>query len=113
MGHKEEAIASYERAIAIQPQDISALYDQGLTLYELCRYSEAIASYTKALRLQPNTAIFWYNIACCYALQSQVEQAIENLQQAINLSPEKYRALASNSSIFAKIRQHKRFGSAK
>jgi len=35
-----------------------ALYNQGMMLYELCRYQEAIASYTKALELQPSTPIF-------------------------------------------------------
>ncbi len=80
-----------------------------MTLYELCRYQEEIASYTKALELQPSTPIFWYNIACCYALQRQVEEAITTLQQAIQLNPEKYRALAVNSPDFDLLRQDERF----
>lgn len=108
-GRQEEAIASYNKAIAIQPRDSSVWYDQGVVLYDLRRYQEALASYTKALELQPHTPIFWYNVACCYALQSQVEQAIDHLQQAIQLSPNKYIALAKDSSDFDKIRQDKRF----
>jgi predicted HTH domain antitoxin len=56
----------------------------------------------------PNADSF-YNQACCYALQGDVEQAIENLQQAINLSPEKYREMAKTDSDFDSIRDSERF----
>ena len=109
MGRNEEAIESYNKAIAIQPKDNGAWYDQGLALYNLRRYSEAIVSYDKALELQPCDAVAWYNKACCYALQCQVDLAIDNLEQAIKLSPNEYRELARKNSDFDKIRQDGRF----
>jgi len=56
----------------------------------------------------PNADSF-YNQACSYALQGKVEQAIENLQQAIKLSPEKYREMAKTDSDFDIIRDSERF----
>jgi superkiller protein 3 len=42
-------------------------------------------------------------------LQGNVEQAIENLQQAINLNPDENREMAKTDSDFDKIREDERF----
>ncbi len=40
--------------------------------------------------MKPDNAEAFYSKACSYALKGNVEQAIKNLQQAINLSPNIY-----------------------
>jgi superkiller protein 3 len=47
----------------------------------------------------------WYNKACRYALQGNVDLAIANLQQAINLNPDKYREMAKTDSDFDSLRE--------
>jgi hypothetical protein len=42
-------------------------------------------------------------------LQGNIEQTIENLQQAINLKPDEYREMANTDSDFDKIREDERF----
>jgi superkiller protein 3 len=42
-------------------------------------------------------------------LQGNLEQAIENLQQAINLSPDEYREMGKTDSDFDSIREDERF----
>ena len=73
------------------------------------RWEEAIASYDKALEIQPNDANTFYSKACCYALEGNVDLAIENLQQAINLNPNEYREAAKTDSVFDGIRGDNRF----
>jgi tetratricopeptide (TPR) repeat protein len=70
---------------------------------------EAIASYDKALEIRPDDHFSWYIKACCYALQGNVELTIENLQQAINLSPDQYRESAKTDLEFDSLREDKRF----
>ncbi len=50
----EEALAAFDRAVAIQPTIASTWYNRGNALYNMNRYGEAITSYTKALELQPD-----------------------------------------------------------
>ena len=69
----------------------------------------AIAAYDKALEIKPDDDATYYNKACCYALQSQIDQAIQNLQQAINLNPDEWREMAKTDSDFDSIRSHTRF----
>ncbi|AFY33448.1 tetratricopeptide repeat protein [Calothrix sp. PCC 7507] len=61
----------------------------GIALWNLGRNEEASAAYDKALEFQPDDDSAIHNKACCYSLQGNIEQAIENLQIAINLNPEK------------------------
>jgi len=72
-------------------------------LGDLRRYEDAIASYHKALAIKPDYYQAFYNKACAYSLQNQIELALENLQKAIQLAPEKYREMAKNDSDFDNI----------
>src|SRR5271169_3493901 len=49
-----EALASYDKALAINPRNPGALYNRGNALQDLNRAGEAIASYDGALAIKPN-----------------------------------------------------------
>ena len=56
----EEALASYDRALAVRPDYAEALYNRGLSLHELKRFEEALASCDHALAVRPNyTEAHW------------------------------------------------------
>jgi tetratricopeptide (TPR) repeat protein len=50
-GANDEALASFERALAIQPGDVDTLCNRGKTLKDLKRFEEALASYDQALAI--------------------------------------------------------------
>ncbi|MEH2115149.1 tetratricopeptide repeat-containing S1 family peptidase, partial [Nostoc sp.] len=50
----EQAIVSYDKAIAIKPDYHEAWNNRGISLASLQRYSEAIASYDKAIAIKPD-----------------------------------------------------------
>jgi tetratricopeptide (TPR) repeat protein len=104
----EEAIASYDKALEIKPDDHIAWNNRGLLLSELGRYEEAIASYDKALEIKPDDAWSLFNKACCYALQNQIDPALDCLQQAIALNPT-YQDMAKTDTDFDLIRESDRF----
>ena len=49
-----EAIAQFNRVLAVEPTNIDAIYYKGLSLYNLERYIEAIAYYDRILEIDPN-----------------------------------------------------------
>ena len=49
-----EALASYDKVLAIRPGDFDALYNRGITLQDLNRFQEAQSSYERALEVKPN-----------------------------------------------------------
>jgi Flp pilus assembly protein TadD len=56
LGRSEEAIASYNRALEIDPKKASAHCNIGVALGNLGRCEEAIASYNRALEIDPKKA---------------------------------------------------------
>jgi Flp pilus assembly protein TadD len=54
LGRPEEAIASFRRALEIDPTDAATHYNMGVALNNLGRPEEAIASYRRALEIDPS-----------------------------------------------------------
>ena len=54
LGRLEQALASYDKALAIEPDTVDALLNRGNILVELKRLDEALASYDKALAIKPD-----------------------------------------------------------
>jgi tetratricopeptide (TPR) repeat protein len=50
----DEALASYEEALAIEPDHVEALGSRGNVLSELKRLEEALVSYDRALAVRPD-----------------------------------------------------------
>ncbi|WP_373528613.1 tetratricopeptide repeat protein [Nostoc sp.] len=67
-----------------------------------------MASYDQAINIKPDDHDAWYNKACSYSLLGNLDLAIENLQQAINLNPE-CREMAKTDTDFDNIREDRQF----
>lgn len=50
----EEAIASFSKAIQLDPEDYQAWYDLGNAFYSVQKWEDALASYDKALEIKPD-----------------------------------------------------------
>jgi Uma2 family endonuclease len=91
------------------PNDYEAWKYQGIALAASGKYQDAITSFDQALNLNPNYSEAFYNKACCYILLGNIEQAIENLQQAIYLDSKKWIAKAKTDSHFDQLQENRHF----
>ena len=108
LGRHEEAITSYDKALEINPDNDSAWHNRGMSLKNLGRHEEALLCFEQVLKIKPDDDLAWYNMACTYAVQNQIDLAIENLEKAILLD-KKYVKMAMEDSDFDSIRQDYRF----
>jgi len=55
----EEAVASFDKAIEIDPKNADAWNHKGNAIYYFSRFDDAIACYDKAIEIDPKK-FFWY-----------------------------------------------------
>ena len=102
-GDLQGAIASYDQAIAINPDVSEYWFNRGLTLFHLEYFPEAIASYDEAIALKPNHYKSWYNRGGILGELGQFEAAIASFDQAIAIQPHKPEAFAKKGLALLKL----------
>src|SRR5260370_21566426 len=83
----EEALAAYEQAIRLDPNDADAYNNKGNALYTLNRDEEALAAYEQAIRLDPNEANYYIFKGFALDDLKRYEEVLAAYEQAISLDP--------------------------
>ncbi|WP_020214875.1 tetratricopeptide repeat protein [Flavobacterium rivuli] len=89
-GNKDKydlAIASYNKAVIIDPKFVEAYNYLGSSYEELGKYTEAINSYKKSLALKPNEKKPLQNMAHSYEFLNNYKEAITIYEKFIALYP--------------------------
>jgi predicted O-linked N-acetylglucosamine transferase (SPINDLY family) len=92
---KQEALASFERAVAADPAFAPAWANLGVTLWQLRRGDEAVAKFRRALELDPENADIRVNLGEGLALNGDYAEAIAVLEEALRRNPADTRAHAA------------------
>ena len=106
LGRYEEALASYDQAISLQPDYAIAWNDRGYPLANLGRYEEALASYDQAISLQPELAMAWFNRGSTLAHLGRYEKSLASYDQAISLQPDYAKAWNTRGLTLANLRRY-------
>src|ERR1700680_3777011 len=83
----EEALAAYEQAIRLDPDDAAIYYNKSAALMDLKRYEEAVIALEQAIRLDPNDTYAYTNKGVALIELKRYEEALLALEQAIRLDP--------------------------
>jgi tetratricopeptide (TPR) repeat protein len=87
-GRYEEAIAAYDKALAIAPDYGNALYDRGFTYYRLGEYEDAVADYLEAQAINKNDPNIAWDLGWSYYLLGHFDEAAVALRRALSISPD-------------------------
>ena len=105
----EKALSAIDKAIALNPEEALLKANRGIILARAGRYAEGLAACDRAIAQNSKNESGYYGKACCYALQGDIESAIENLQTAIEIKPRTSRKEAKANPDFDSIRDNDRF----
>ena len=83
----EEAIASYDNAIAVNPLCLNAHYNRGNILNQLNRTEEAIFSFDNAIAIDPNFVMAYNNRGLSFQKTGRFKKALEDYDNAIAIDP--------------------------
>ena len=87
LGRLDEALESYDKALAIEPKLINALYNRGVTLSNMKRMADALASYDKALEIAPDDADIWMNRVPALIDLNRLEEALAAAEKLLAMAP--------------------------
>jgi Tfp pilus assembly protein PilF len=102
-GQFDQALASFDRAIALQPDFAQALNNRGNVLFEMERFEEALASFDRAIALKADFAQAFYNRGLVLRQQQRLEEAVASFDRAIALNPGFARAFNSRANTLRRM----------
>ena len=102
----EEAVESYDRALALAPNVPGAHVNRGNALAALGRHEPALASFEQALRLTPDdVAVLSIRATTLKALGRHAE-ALASVDRALALSPHDVNALVARGNALLALERH-------
>lgn len=102
----ETAIADYDEAIRLDPNE-TRYYSQRASLNEkLERFEAVVADYDTLIRLNPNDAGHYYGRGCAKQRLEQYESAIADYDEAIRLDPNEACYYSQRASTHAQLKRH-------
>lgn len=85
LGRWNEALASLEKVIELEPDNEIAWADRGTALGYLERHNEALVSFEKAIELNPDDSLNWANRGAALLSLERYDEALESFEKAIKL----------------------------
>ena len=82
-----EAAQCFKRILEIDQQNYRALYNLGITYFNLDMFDEALASYDEALKLKPDYEHVYYNKGLIFELSDRFNEALELYKKALEINP--------------------------
>jgi tetratricopeptide (TPR) repeat protein len=84
-GRLRDARSFYRKALALDPQNVKAVNNIGVSFLQERNFTEARKSFEDAMRLQPDYVDPYYNLACLYTMQGDTKKGLEYLRRAVSL----------------------------
>ncbi len=106
LGRIPEALADYEKAIALNPEYLEGYNNRGNAYEALGRIPEALADYEKVIALNPKDPEGYKNSGYMYYLQNNYEEALHRYNTAIGLAPDYVNAYTNRGVLLQVMGRH-------
>ena len=105
---RRDALRVIERHVALHPDDARAIYMGANCLAELGQRERSLQWAGRALAVDPEESSILYNVACNYALNNELEKAMDCLEKAVR-NGFGHKAWIENDPDFKDLRTHPRY----
>jgi len=103
LGQWEEALASYEQALALHSAFAAVYFNRGNALQSLQRMDEALASYNQAIAIQPDYHDAWLNRGNLLVRLKQWDGALASYNRAIVVKTDSAVAHANRGNVLKEL----------
>jgi tetratricopeptide (TPR) repeat protein len=102
----DEALSSYDRALAIRSDIAEAHSNRGNVLFALGRHDEALASFARALALRPDYPPAYYNRGNVLHALKRYHDAAASFDRALAIYPDYVEALTNRGVSLHALKRH-------
>ena len=102
-GNNEEALAEFERALALDPYNVRALYGRGLIRQAEKEHQQAIEDFTAANGLSPQKAEPLLARANSYFALDKAKEAVADLDEAVQADPNSAQAWSARGAAYERL----------
>ena len=102
-GKTEEALAEFDRALALDPYSVPALYGRGLAYQADKRHEQAIADFTAANGLTPQRVEPLLARATSYLAIDKPKEAASDLDEAVQADPGSAQAWSARATAYERL----------
>ncbi|MFX0188360.1 MAG: tetratricopeptide repeat protein [Candidatus Hodarchaeota archaeon] len=107
MGDKK-AIKCFKKIIEIEPDNYRAIYNLGISYFNLGRMKKAIYAYNEAIKIKPDYKHCYYNIGLIYEIMKDFQEALKFYKKALEIDPKFIYALQAKKIVKQKFNSSKR-----
>jgi tetratricopeptide (TPR) repeat protein len=87
-GEIEAALHSFDRVLAVDPENEAALHNKGVALRSAGRYEEALTCFDHAQERDPDNPVIWFNRGFCLGKLERYEEALKAFDRVLALNPD-------------------------
>jgi predicted O-linked N-acetylglucosamine transferase (SPINDLY family) len=106
LNRHSEALESYNRAVALRPDNAKAWNNRGIALACLARHDEALESYDAALRVKPDHAEALNNRGVALRDLGRHAEALEAYDRALRHKPDYVEAITNRGTALDALLRH-------
>jgi tetratricopeptide (TPR) repeat protein len=104
-GRLEDAGASYQQALALNPHDADTCVSLGTVWGRLGKLEEAAACFERALALAPDSANTHYNLGFAFEKQGKLDAALTHYERVLALAPHAAEALSATGRVLFALKR--------
>ena len=101
-GQLDRALADYDTAIAVKPDNYAPYVNRGVLRGEAGMFDKAMADFNEAIALNPDYAETYSDRGIVYALTGQYDRALEDFNKALALNPDLADAYFNRGRLYAR-----------
>ncbi len=102
-GNTEQALAEFDRALALDPYNVQALYGRGLIYQAGKQHEQAIADFTAANGLTPQQVEPLLARATSYLAVDKTKEAASDLDEAVQADPNSAQAWSARGATYERL----------
>ena len=108
MERYDEALADFNRAIELDPEDARVIADRGEIYMLMERDDDALTDLSHAIEIEPDNAIMIVKRGVIYQLRKQYDDAVTDFNRAIELQPDYVPMIAIRGETYRLMEQYEK-----